>query len=141
MAALPKPSPVLAVLVAPFRHRTADDVALLNKAKHALLATGCVPVFLPDTLRDVLDDHAPTQRDVALDASRAWVTMAAKMPGAILVVVGSSMSEGMRVDLDAWRAVSGHGPVLKFGEEGARESTVDEALAGFARSAVAHGGS
>ena len=100
----------MALLVAPFRNRNEDDIEELNEAKIGLLAHGIVPFFLPDTLCDVIDDHKPLQREAVIEASTKWCAFHAKNPDVIMVVVGEGMSEGMRLDVEAWLNAGGPAP-------------------------------
>lgn len=101
----------LAVLIAPFRDRTPEDVKRLVSAKVKLLKHGWLPVFLPDTLCDVLSDDDAEQRETALECSSYFVGLLAEHPEAVAVVVGPTMSEGMISDVQTWLACGGKPPV------------------------------
>lgn len=109
----------MAILVAPYRDRTEEDIEELNEAKLRLLLLGWLPIFIPDTLADVLDDHDDDQRTVALAASTYWCRMMAELPDAEMFVVGENMTEGMRSDCQAWLDAGGPAPknIAELGEE------------------------
>jgi hypothetical protein len=104
------------VLIAPWRYRTPGDATALAVAKRAAFAAGYVPLFLPDTLRDVLDDRWPSDRATALAASEALMGALADDGGeararAIVVraepgphVDPDGMTEGMVSDVRAAQA-------------------------------------
>lgn len=108
----------VALLIAPFRDRTEKDIFLLKAAKARLVDAGIVPVFLPDTLREVLSDSITDQRTVALSLSETWLGTLAMAPGVRAVQVGDRVTDGMRTDIAAWRRMGG--PLVL---------AVDEALA------------
>lgn len=109
----------LAILVAPFRDRDEHDIEELNDAKLKLLLRGWLPIFLPDTLKDILDDHEDDQRTVSVNASAYWCSTMAKDPDAEMIVVGSGMTEGMQSDVQAWLDAGGPAPrnIADLGEE------------------------
>lgn len=93
----------IAILVAPFRDRTQGDERELAETKAALLQLGFVPIFLPDTLRDVLDDWDTDRREMALACSADFVQACARLKESVIVQVGERITEGMRSDIKAWR--------------------------------------
>jgi len=101
----------LAILVAPFRGRSAEDVEEIDEAKIILLEAGLLPMFLPDTLAAVLDDDVDEQRSMAVGASAFWCKTMAKIPHAQVVVVGNRMTQGMRSDVAAWLDAGGPAPM------------------------------
>ena len=101
----------LAVLIAPWRDRTPEDVKRLASAKVKLLQHGWLPIFLPDTLGDVLDDSDDEQRLQGLECSAYFVGLLAEHPEAVAVVVGPTMSEGMIADVQTWLTCGGKPPV------------------------------
>jgi len=93
----------VAVLVAPYRRRTAEDTALLLAAKQWLVSRlGIAPVFFPDTLAGVLDDESPNERAEALRLSREFVRVMARNPECILVVAADRWTEGCDLDVAEW---------------------------------------
>lgn len=93
----------IAVLVAPYRRRTTEDVELLLAAKRWLVSRlGIAPVFLPDALAGVLDDESPNERSEALRLSREFVRAMARNPECILVVAADRWSEGCDLDVAEW---------------------------------------
>lgn len=93
----------LAVMVAPFMRRTEHDRRLLVIAQRLLLERfGIVPVYLPDTLRAVVDDEEPGERARALAASRRFVLSMAARSDAVMVVAADRWSEGCERDLLDW---------------------------------------
>lgn len=92
----------VAVLIAPFRYRTARDVVSLNEAKRHLLSLGWCPIFLPDALEDILDDHTPEERAVALDCSSGFLQAMCWCPSTRFFLVQSErgVTPGMKHDVD-----------------------------------------
>lgn len=101
----------IALLVAPFKDRTGQDVIDLYDAKRNLLQRGWLPIFLPDTLAEVLDDEKPDERVRALEASSFFCAVLAASPDCEMIVVGEEMTEGMREDVTAWLNAGGPAPV------------------------------
>jgi hypothetical protein len=99
------------VLIAPWRYRTPQDAGNLSAAKRRCLAAGHVPLYLPDVLRDVLDDRWPSDRARALAASAALIDALAGEGREVWAVVvraepgphtdGAGLTEGMRRDVSA----------------------------------------
>ena len=100
----------LALLVAPFRDRTPEEAAELERAKETLLGRGFAPLFLPDTLAAVLSDDEPRGRLLALECSSSWSSALARVEGARAFVVGGRLTRGMELDLFAWREAGGGHP-------------------------------
>lgn len=101
----------MAVMVAPFRRRTEHDRRLLVIAQRLLLERfGIVPIFLPDTLRSVVDDEEPEERTQALEASGRFVRSMAAHPAAVMVVAADRWSEGCERDVLDWIA-AGREPI------------------------------
>lgn len=101
----------MAVLIAPYRDRTDEDVADLGEAKLQLLLMGWLPIFLPDTLGSVLDDHDDEQRTVAINASAYFCSVLALHSEAEAIVVGRVMTEGMTSDVRSWLDAGGPAPI------------------------------
>jgi len=100
----------LAILVAPYMTRTKREERELYDAKRELLSIGWLPVFLPDTLGDVLDDHKTPDRLRGLAASEFFCRTLAGYPDVEMVVVGDRMTEGMKGDVTAWLNAGGPAP-------------------------------
>ena len=101
----------IALLCAPFRTRTPEEAAELERVKARLVVRGWVPIFLPDTLAGVLDDEDETERRVALSCSESFVARMARVEGVSLVVVGERMTEGMQGEASAWLDAGGSAPL------------------------------
>ncbi|HEU03186.1 MAG TPA: hypothetical protein ENH89_23310 [Aurantimonas coralicida] len=82
----------------------------MKRAKSELLKRGWLPIFLPDTLVDVLDDDDDEQRVLAVAASSFFCRTMADFPDAEMVVVGLHMTVGMRSDVASWLDAGGPAP-------------------------------
>lgn len=91
----------LAVLISPFATATEDEMRKLRKAQFNLACAGVVAIFLPDTLRHVLDDDVPVDRAFALRGAEMLVTTIAAAGGEAHQV-GTRITEGMQLELAAW---------------------------------------
>lgn len=100
----------LAVLIAPYATATEDELATLSLVQTELLGEGIVPIFAPDVLRSVLDDDVPEERAVGLRASQTIVRWVAASGGEAHVI-GDRVTEGMRLDLAAWREATSRAPL------------------------------
>lgn len=104
--ASPPPGEDLVLLVAPWATRTPAEDEDRRRVARDLARDGLLPVFAPLLLDGLLSDAVPEQRRAALERSAALARTVAASGGAC-VVVGERRTEGMLLDLAAWRSVAG----------------------------------
>lgn len=100
----------IALVIAPFKTATPDEIAQRDRAIRELLDLGWCPIFLPYALQGALDDHDPAQRDSALQCSDAFVRLCARDPMCQAFLVGHRMTEGVQKDIDTWVIMRGRYP-------------------------------
>lgn len=98
----------LCLLIAPFKNRTLSDAIALKCAKRRVLDLGYVPVFSPDLLDDILSDHDPQEREVALDVARNMVDhVGCDERNRAVVVCHDRLTEGMALEIGRWEGIFG----------------------------------
>lgn len=101
----------IALVIAPFKTATREEKAATLDACYALLDKGYLPIFLPWALGELLDDHDPEERALALECSRAFVKRIARDRDTQAFVVGERLTEGMVRDIGDWIDVRGQRPL------------------------------
>ena len=93
---------IVAVLIAPFATATQQEQESVRRVQRVLIGLGRIPVWFPDVLCPLLNDDDPEERAVALRASEEFVRFVAA-GGGEAHVVGDRVTEGMDLDLKAWK--------------------------------------
>ena len=94
------------VMIAPFATATKEEIQALRLVQATLLEfQGVLAIWPPDLTVELLNDRDVDERALGLRVSAAVVANVAKNGGEAHVV-GDRITEGMKIDLDAWKAAT-----------------------------------